>query len=108
MNLDRAAALIEKHGAARLRKSLGVWREELFLSQQELASLADVAQQTVSRVERGTRNLTPQVLSRLTNAMLKKEAEASKARGGKISLKTLMSPPLSQDAKEWRDLREAD
>lgn len=101
MTLEQAIDIIEEIGAPRLQKSLQRWREEVNLSQQELASLAGVAQQTVSRLEKGGlekggRNLTPQIFARLMTvidkAFDKKEAEAAKLDKAGLSLSSIFSP----------------
>ena len=63
------AAALKKFGAEEVRKSLRKFRKELKLSQGELASLAGLAQNTLSQFERGKRNLSLDALTRLHNAI---------------------------------------
>jgi transcriptional regulator with XRE-family HTH domain len=96
VNLNDAAEIIEKVGLQRLQRSLHRWREDVHLTQQELSSLAGIAQQTVSRIEKGKRNLTPRTFARLMTviekAFEKKQAEAVKSSQAGLSLNSIFPP----------------
>ena len=58
-------------GADELRRSIRKFRKQLKLSQAELASLAGLAQHTLSRFEMGKRNLSQDALNRVGDAIAK-------------------------------------
>ena len=67
------------------RKAIRKFREELGLSQAELASLAGIGQAMLSRFERGQRDLSQQAMGRIEDAIVKalsqrdRSAQAAKA-----------------------------
>ena len=83
MDLNDAKSILKKAGARRIQKSLRRWREDVYLSQAELARQAGIAQETISRIESGTRNLTPRIFALLADAIDKafdkKRVEAAKS-----------------------------
>ena len=56
-----------KRGRGWVRKSLAEWREELGISQQELATLTEVSVSTVSRWERGVHEVGEKNYNIVTN-----------------------------------------
>lgn len=90
MNPTEAQEMIKDYGVSVVRKTLRSLRERVLLSQQELADLAGVAQQTVSRIEQGQRNLTAPVLARLITVLESKlEKRHKEERRNSISLRAL-------------------
>jgi transcriptional regulator with XRE-family HTH domain len=76
MTNDEAANALKKFGAEEIRKSLRKFRRKLKLTQGELASLAGVGQEAISRFEQGKRNLSADALARVQTAIV--EALANK------------------------------
>jgi transcriptional regulator with XRE-family HTH domain len=97
VNANEAADLIERIGIERIQRSLRSWREGVQLSQEELAELAGVAQQTISRLEKGTRNLTPEVFARIMNVIDEAHDKQEKRESRGVPLRSLLGGEVTRD-----------
>ena len=84
------------------RKQLKAFRKQAGLSQAELASLAGVGQQMVSRFEKGERDLSPAALSRLVEVITDfrdgKMAAKQVAELRRVKLSSLVGGKITEDA----------
>jgi len=101
-----AEAAVKKFGATEIRKSLRRFRKQLKLSQKELANLAGLGQEAISRFEQGKRNLSSEALARLQGAIVKAMAQreiAVSTAGVPLKMGLLMKPGPSSQAQDTQD-----
>lgn len=102
MNREDAATFIKRIGRRRVQNSLKRWREGVHLSQQELAKLAGISQQAISRFEKDTRKITPQAFARIMNVIDTKFDEQEKTNEvttkNYVPLRSLLGGEVT---KEW-------
>ena|SRR5215472_17139310 len=97
-----AKGIIKEVGLERLRKSLRRWREDVHLTQDELASLTGIAQETISRLESGARKLNPRIFARIMSVIDKRYDELQRASDvttrSYVPLRSLLGGEVT---KEW-------
>jgi transcriptional regulator with XRE-family HTH domain len=107
MDQELAKAIIKEVGLERLQKSLRRWREDVHLTQDELASLSGIAQETISRLESGARKLNPRIFVRIVSVIDKRYDELQRASDvttrNYVPLRSLLG---GQDTKDWFSQKE--